>query len=159
MSTPILAIKPSGSVRMERAVRKFHTSLNVSDLSRSVAFYRELFGVEPAKVFDDYAKFEVADPPIVLSLTPKAPVANGHLNHAGIRVLGPDELVQAQARLERAGFPTRREDGVECCYALQTKFWVSDPDGLLWELYVFHDDIEHHGHGSETHAAGDIACR
>jgi catechol 2,3-dioxygenase-like lactoylglutathione lyase family enzyme len=151
MSTVPISIKPAGSVRMERAVRKFHTSLNVSNLARSIAFYRELFGVEPAKAYDDYAKFELADPPLVLSLVPKAPIAGGHLNHAGVRVLSPEELVAAQRRLEQAGFPTRREDGVECCYALQTKFWVSDPDGLLWEIYVFHEDVDHHGHGSETH--------
>jgi catechol 2,3-dioxygenase-like lactoylglutathione lyase family enzyme len=157
MSTPMITIQPAGSVRMERAVRKFHTSLNVSDLTRAVTFYRALFGVEPAKVYADYAKFEVVDPPLVLSLVPKTPVPNGNLNHAGIRVLSSEELVLAQHRLEKAGFPTRREDGVECCYALQTKFWATDPDGLLWEMYVFHEDVEHHGHGSDTHEASDPA--
>ena len=43
-------------------------ALNVSDLERSVAFYRVLLGAEPAKVRPDYAKFDVADPPLVLSL-------------------------------------------------------------------------------------------
>jgi hypothetical protein len=41
--------------------------------------------------------------------------------------------------------PTKREDGVECCYARQTKFWITDPDGALWEIYVFHEDIGEHG--------------
>lgn len=53
-----------------------------------------------------------------------------------------------QRRLEEAGFPTKREDNVECCYALQTKFWVSDPDRALWEIYVFHEDVDRHGDGS-----------
>lgn len=140
-----IALKPTGSVRIEHTVRKFHASLNVSDLTRSVAFYKELFGIEPAKVHDDYAKFELAEPPVVLSLVPRAPVPGANLNHAGIRVLSPDELVDVQRRLERAGFPTRREEGVECCYALQTKFWATDPDGLQWEIYVFHEDLDHHG--------------
>jgi hypothetical protein len=61
--------------------------------------------------------------------------------------------VQVQHRLEAAGFRTKREDGVECCYALQTKFWVTDPDQLLWEIYVFHEDVEHHGHGTTPDAA------
>jgi len=51
---------------------KFHLSLNVSDLSRSVAFYRALFGCEPAKRHDDYAKFELDEPPVVFSLVPRA---------------------------------------------------------------------------------------
>ena len=38
---------------------KFHVSLNVSDLPRSVAFYAALLGVTPAKVYVDYAKFEI----------------------------------------------------------------------------------------------------
>jgi len=144
---------PAGSVRMERAVRKFHLSLNVSDLARSITFYRELFGVEPAKAYDDYAKFELEEPPVVLSLVPGVPMHGGNLNHAGVRVRGSEELIEMQRRLESAGFRTRREDGVECCYALQTKFWVTDPDQVLWEIYVFHEDIERHGYGTATSAA------
>ena len=83
----------------------------------------------------------------MLSLVPRAPVHGGNLNHAGIRMKSSEELVEVQHRLEKAGFPTRREDGVECCYALQTKFWVTDPDQVLWEIYVFHDDVDHHGSG------------
>lgn len=143
MST--LTLHPAGSVPIERAVRKFHASLNVSNLSRSIAFYKELFGIEPAKAHDDYAKFELTEPPVILSLVPRAPTPGANLNHAGIRVLTSDELVDVQRRLERAGFATRREDGVECCYALQTKFWAADPDGLQWEIYVFHEDLDHFG--------------
>jgi hypothetical protein len=34
---------------------------------------------------------------------------------------------------------------VECCYARQTKFWVTDPDRVLWEVYTLHEDIDHSG--------------
>ena len=120
---------------------KFHASLNVSDIGTSVAFYRVLLGTEPAKVKDNYAKFDVAEPPLVLSLIPGRPVAGGHLNHVGLRVRSAEELVAIQHRLEAAGMRTEREDGVECCYAKQTKFWVNDPDKALWEVYVFHEDV------------------
>ena len=130
---------------IDAALRKFHASLNVADLSRSIAFYRVLLGVEPSKVRSDYAKFDLAEPPLVLSLIPGRPATGGHLNHAGLRVRTGEELVEIQHRLEAAGMPTRREDGVECCYARQTKFWITDPDGALWEIYVFHDDIEEPG--------------
>src|SRR5690606_15917638 len=36
-------------------------------------------------------------------------------------------------------------EGVECCYARQTKFWVADPDRNLWEIYVLHEDVDEHG--------------
>jgi catechol 2,3-dioxygenase-like lactoylglutathione lyase family enzyme len=124
----------------------FHTSLNVSDLGRSIAFYRALFGIEPAKQRTDYAKFELAEPPLVLSLIPGRVALGGTLNHVGIRLGSSEELVKVQARLEAAGIRTQREEGVECCYSRQTKFGVTDPDRTLWELYVFHADIDEHGH-------------
>jgi catechol 2,3-dioxygenase-like lactoylglutathione lyase family enzyme len=132
-------------------VRKFHISLNVSDLSRSIAFYRALFGLEPAKSYPDYAKFEVEEPPIVLSLAPgPRPGHGGNLNHVGLRVRTSDELVDIQRRMELADIQTRREDGVACCYALQTKFWAHDPDNAMWEIYVLHEDIEEHGYAGRT---------
>src|SRR5262249_37260387 len=111
---------------------KFPTSLNANPLARPIAFYRVLFGTEPQKAGEDYAKFELAEPPLVLSLIPGG--VGGNVNHAGLRVRTADELVDIQRRLETAGVVTQREEGVECCYALQTKFWVADPDRMLWEV-------------------------
>jgi len=44
----------------------------VKDVARSVAFFRTLFGRDPAKLRPDYAKFEPDDPPLVLSLNASA---------------------------------------------------------------------------------------
>ena len=137
---------------IDETLRKFHASLNVSDLERSVAFYRVLLGVEPAKKRPDYAKFELADPPLVLSLIPKRTGPGGPLNHAGLRMRNAGELVEVQRRLEAAGMATEREEGVECCYARQTKFWITDPDGALWEIYVFHEDVDDHGEAAPPRA-------
>jgi catechol 2,3-dioxygenase-like lactoylglutathione lyase family enzyme len=126
---------------------RFHLSLNVSDLARSIAFYRVLFGTEPAKCRPDYAKFEMEDPPLVMSLEPTARAAGGPLNHVGFRLPDSETLVAMQARLERAGIRSQREEGVECCYARQTKFWVTDPDKTLWELYTLDEDLDHRGVG------------
>jgi catechol 2,3-dioxygenase-like lactoylglutathione lyase family enzyme len=126
---------------------RFHLSLNVSDLGRSVAFYQALFNRPPAKRRDDYAKFEVDDPPLVLSLEPSGGGTGGALNHVGFRLPDSPTLVAMQKRLELAGIRSQREEGVECCYARQTKFWVTDPDNTLWEFYTLEGDIEHRGHG------------
>ena len=124
---------------MTAAVR-FHLSLNVADLARSAAFYKILFNREPAKRRDDYAKFELEDPPVVLSLEPNRRGSGGVLNHLGLRLPDAPTLVEMQRRLELAGVRSQREEGVECCYARQTKFWVTDPDGNRWEVYaVLHD--------------------
>jgi catechol 2,3-dioxygenase-like lactoylglutathione lyase family enzyme len=136
---------------------RFHISLNVSDLAKSVEFFRTLLGVEPAKLRPDYAKFEPESPPLVLSLEPvKSVGGGGALNHAGFRLPDAKSLVAMQERLEHAGVRTQREDGVECCYAKQSKFWVHDPDGTLWEVYTFEGDIEHRGAGqSQSVVVGD----
>jgi catechol 2,3-dioxygenase-like lactoylglutathione lyase family enzyme len=133
-------------------VVRFHLSLNVSDLGKSVQFFRAMFGNDPAKQRSDYAKFELDDPPLVLSLEPHAPAGSGALNHAGFRFPNSAALVEAQRRLELAGIHTQREEGVECCYARQTKFWAHDPDAGLWEFYVLEGDIDHRGAGQTLDA-------
>ncbi len=139
------------------AVVKFHLSLNVASLEQSVAFFETLFGREPAKCRPDYAKFELEEPPVVLSLEPHAPGSSGALNHLGFRLADSSELVEWQRRLEMAGIKTQREEGVECCYARQTKFWVRDPDNNLWEIYVLEDDIEHRGAGQALEQLPQVA--
>jgi catechol 2,3-dioxygenase-like lactoylglutathione lyase family enzyme len=124
---------------------RFHVGLNVADLERSVRFYRTLFGTAPAKHLPDYAKFEPAESPQVLALYPSPQAAGGALNHVGQRLPDAAALVALQRRPEEAGVATQRQDGVECCYARQSKFWVTDPDRNLWEIYTFEGDLDHSG--------------
>jgi catechol 2,3-dioxygenase-like lactoylglutathione lyase family enzyme len=128
---------------------KFRVGLNVADLESAVTFYRTLFEVEPAKHFADYAEFEIADPPLVLALNPSSRTPGGALNHVGLRVASSEKLVAIQQRLEMAGVRTEREEGVECCYSRQTKFWVPDADRNLWEIYTLEEDLDHSGFGGE----------
>lgn len=130
----------------------FHISLNVSDIDRSAAFFRRVFDTEPSKKQNDYAKFELKNPPITLSLEPVSPDERGALNHVGFKLQSTGDLVELQRRLEMAGIKSEREEGVECCYSKQTKFWLHDPDGTLWEMYIVEGDIEHRGAGQSPEA-------
>jgi catechol 2,3-dioxygenase-like lactoylglutathione lyase family enzyme len=132
----------------QRAPVRFHLSLNVAALEASIEFFRVFFRREPAKQRPDYAKFELDNPPLVLSLEPSPTGPGGNLNHLGFRMADSAALVEIQRRLELAGIKTVREEGVECCYARQTKFWVTDPDGNMWEIYTLDEDIEHRGSGA-----------
>jgi catechol 2,3-dioxygenase-like lactoylglutathione lyase family enzyme len=119
-----------------------HISLNVSDLDRSVDFYRRFLG-EPAKLRSDYAKFVGANPEIHLALQPAAPAgASGTLSHLGIRVDSTDEVRSRKAALDARGVVTEEEKRETCCYAVQDKFWLADPDGNRWEVYTVLEDIE-----------------
>lgn len=116
-------------------------ALNVSDLDQAVAFYAELFQVEPTKRREGYANFAVDSPPLKLVLI-QNPDAAGSLNHLGVEVFSTDEVVGAQARLADAGLATATEENVTCCYAVQDKVWVDDPDGAPWEIYTVLDDSD-----------------
>ena len=45
-------------------------------------------------------------------------------------------MTDARRRLAEEGLATASEEGVDCCYALQDKVWVDDPDGAPWEVYT-----------------------
>ncbi len=136
-----------------------HVSLNVSNLQQSVAFYREFLGVEPARLEKDYAKFETADPPMVLSLEPVYHRTTDSFNHLGIRLAHKDAVLASHGRLRAAGLCDECEDDVECCYSRQTKFWALDPDKNLWEVYALTGDLAHRGSltASDALAARDRA--
>lgn len=114
-------------------------ALNVSDLDEAVTFYTRLFGTEPAKLRPGYANFAIADPPLKLVLFEGD--AAERINHLGIEVPTPADVQDAAERLEAEGELPRAEQG-ECCYALQEKFWLDDPDGAPWEVYTVLADVE-----------------
>lgn len=120
---------------------KFHACLNVSNLAKSLEFYCALLGQPPVKAYDDYAKFEIDVPPLILSLKPKTACAGGPLNHLGLRLTSVEQLELVHERLKKVGARIGKQEDVKCCYALQTKLWITDPDETLWEVYVFHDDV------------------
>jgi len=116
---------------------KVHLALNVSDVERSVEFYRRMFGIEAVKWKPGYAKFEIDEPALNLTLNQQGEIkSRGALNHLGIEVGTTAEVVAAKERLQNAGLGTLDEMNVDCCYALQDKVWVTDPDGNRWEIFV-----------------------
>jgi catechol 2,3-dioxygenase-like lactoylglutathione lyase family enzyme len=116
-------------------------ALNVSDLDGAVAFYSKLFATEPAKLRPGYANFAVAEPALKLILI-EGSGQPASLNHLGIEVEDTAAVTAAQARLAGEGLPTTSEEGVSCCYAVQDKVWVDDPDGAPWEIYTVLDDAD-----------------
>src|SRR5262245_60237369 len=144
MSATAVVPAPAEMVAATAATR-FHVTLAVSDLARSVRFYEQLFGREPALHHGKYARFELEKPAAVVVLygAPRPP--GGALSHVGLRMGSSAELVEMQQRLESAGIATQCQEGVECCYARQTKFWATDPDGVMWELYILEGDLDHSG--------------
>ena len=119
-------------------------ALNVTDIDASVAFYTKLFGTEPAKRRPGYANFAVAEPPLKLVLIERpggrADGPGGALNHLGVEVGRADDVDAASHRLAESGLDPRVQESTTCCYAVQRKAWVSDPDGAAWEVYTVLSD-------------------
>src|SRR6516162_4655230 len=100
VTEPVANRTPEGATDLV----KFHVSLNVRDLPRSLAFYSALFGLAPAKAYADYAKFELNEPPLILSLKPHWAGMGGQLNHLGLRLRTVEALAEVQKRLAEAGY-------------------------------------------------------
>ena len=121
---------------------KAHLAINVRDVTQSIDFYRNLFGIEPSKVRTGYAKFDVANPPLNFTLNevPFDSSKTGALSHLGIQVSSTEDVLAIHKQWSARGLVPRDQMGVDCCYALQDKSWVTDPDGNEWEVFVVHQD-------------------
>ncbi len=142
---------------------KVHISLNVSNLEKSVEFYRSMLGSEPLKYFkrdevahtvesggeklgsgsakSGYAKFDIANPPLNLALNEVGFVKGGSLSHLGLEVQDTEDVLDFKKRWTAEGLDTVDEMEVDCCYAKQDKTWVRDPDGNEWEAFVVLEDL------------------
>ena len=119
---------------------KAHLAINVRDVETSIEFYKKMLGIEPSKVRTGYAKFDVQNPPLNFTLNQVPFSGPGALSHLGIQVASTDDVLAAKKNWERAGLLPREEMQTTCCYALQNKAWVTDPDGNEWEVFTVIED-------------------
>ena len=119
---------------------KAHLALNVRSVQTSLEFYRKLLGIEPSKVRTGYAKFDVQNPPLNLTLNESSFNERGALSHLGIQVASTADVLAMRDKWADQGLLTREEMQTNCCYATQDKAWVRDPDGNEWEVFVVLQD-------------------
>jgi len=115
---------------------KAHLALNVHNVERSIEFYRQMLGIDPSKVRTGYAKFDMQNPPLNLTLNEVAFSERGALSHLGIQVASTDDVLAMREQWAHSGLVTRDEMQTDCCYATQDKTWVRYPDGNEWEVFV-----------------------
>src|SRR5215210_8831678 len=106
---------------------KAHLALNVKNVERSTEFYRLMLGIEPSKVRRGYAKFDVRNPPLNLTLNEVAFKERGALSHLGIQLTSTEDVLRMRETWAERGLVTREEMQTNCCYAVQDKTWVTDP--------------------------------
>jgi len=134
----------------EMHIQKAHVSLKVRNLDASIEFYRKMFDIQPMKVRKGYAKFDVQNPPLNFTLNESSLEGSGALSHLGIQVSSTDSVLAIREQWAQAGLNPRDEMQTSCCYALQDKAWVRDPDGNEWEVFAVLADAE---------ATGNSCCQ
>jgi hypothetical protein len=50
------------------------------------------------------------------------------------------------------------QPNAECCYVRADKYWVRDQDGVMWEMYTAHEDIESHSAADRDVTAAEGCC-
>lgn len=139
---------------MKTTFPRMHVSLYVSDINKTVDFYQVFFGIAADKVKDDYAKFVLEKPSLVISFVQNKEKVQADFGHLGFQVETKERMEQLLAVARSQKLVDKEEIGTACCYAVQDKFWAKDPDGYNWEVYYFHEDAEFNDpHYATTEAA------
>lgn len=139
---------------------KAHLAINVRDVEQSIGFYRKMFGIEPSKVRTGYAKFDVQNPPLNFTLNQVPFGERGALSHLGIQVASSGDVLAMRDNWTEVGLTPREEMQTDCCYALQDKAWVHDPDGNEWEVFtVIEDNLPEKPEGEKMRKGeGETVC-
>ena len=133
---------------------RFHTSLPVTNIRDTVDFYRVLFDGAPVKTQCDYAKFLPATTALNISFHESPGDVRGFASlHLGLEMPDRATLERMHARLAAASMITDKRTTSICCYANQDKFWVTDPDGYRWEVYLLLEDT-----GIKVDDVACVAC-
>lgn len=135
---------------------RMHVSLYVTNLEASIQFYSNFFQQSPEKVKPGYAKYILDSPSLIISFIENPDRVQANFGHLGFQVASKEIMEQRLELAKQNGLIVKEEIGTSCCYAIQDKFWATDPDGVQWEVYYFHEDAEFNDPHYETDQAS--AC-
>jgi catechol 2,3-dioxygenase-like lactoylglutathione lyase family enzyme len=119
---------------------RMHIHISVDKLEDSIKFYSALFGVQPTKQKDDYAKWMLDSPKVNFAISSRG--AETGIDHLGLQAENEEEMEGLRERIKKADISTFNEGETVCCYAKSDKSWVEDPSGIAWETYHTMEDAE-----------------
>lgn len=132
-------------------MKRFHIHIAVENIETSIDFYSKLFGRQPTKQQDDYAKWMLESPRINFAIS-----SRGHavgLNHFGFQVDSAEELVELKKLADSASPGEVLNQGeAACCYSKSEKHWTIDPQGLAWEHFHTMSDVLEFGNDTVNQA-------
>lgn len=129
-------------------MKRMHIHVGVINIDESVQFYSALFGVAPAKLKTDYAKWMLDDPRINFAISTRT--GKTGVDHMGLQVDDASELNALRAQMSAANISTHNDGETTCCYSKSEKSWVEDPNGIAWEAYHTMEDAQIFSHSDAT---------
>jgi len=121
-------------------MKRLHVHIGVKDMEEAIPYYTAMFGADPVKVRDDYAKWSPDDLAVNFAISKSC--GEGGVGHLGVETEEDDELTRLGMRLGAIGAPMRVDGDVSCCYAKSKKAWSVDPAGVKWELFHTYGEAE-----------------
>ncbi|MEM8525884.1 MAG: VOC family protein [Bacteroidota bacterium] len=107
---------------------KMHVSLYVSNIEKTIQFYDAFFEQVTSEKEEKYAKYMLEEPALIISFIENPTKAQAQFGHLGFQLKTKALLEERLTVIRSKKLQIREKMGVFCCYALQEKFWVSDPD-------------------------------
>ncbi len=136
-------------------MKRMHIHVGVENVEQSIQFYNALFGTQPTKIKNDYAKWMLDDPSVNFAISAES--AKKGVDHLGIQVEQDSELTDLRDRLKNADMTLIEEGETVCCYARSDKSWVKDPDGIAWEAYQTMEDVQFFSSSEPTYDQNSCA--
>ena len=115
-------------------MKRFHVHAHVENLGQSIAFYSRLFGADPTRTENDYAKWMLDDPRVNFAISTRGGGKTG-VDHLGLQTDTEEELVELKDHARAADMALLDEGETTCCYARSDKYWLTDPQGIAWEHF------------------------
>lgn len=112
-------------------MRLAHVNLSVSDLSRSMAFYQDLFGMRLSEYIPgNFAFLTVNNDHHVIALTQGDKQTYPGDLHIAFEI-DKEEFTSYQNRLKSKDIPFQKAN-----YGISQAIYFQDPDGYVIELYI-----------------------
>ena len=133
---------------------KMHIHISVENLEESIKFYSSLFGSQPTKLKNDYAKWMLNDPSVNFAISARGAAVG--IDHIGIQAENEDEMQVLRDRINTADIDTFDDGPAVCCYSKSDKSWIQDPSGIAWETYHTMDGANFFN--EESQESSESAC-
>lgn len=137
-------------------MKTLHIHLKTDNLDQSVTYYSALFDTRPTKLESDYAQWRLDDPRANISVSTRS--GAGGIDHAGISFDSNEELEEAASRLRAIDNALAPEKNTTCCYAKSDKYWSTDPQSVVWELFHTFGDSKTYGAERERAPSESRSC-